>query len=205
MILFDSGWPEAQADQSAGLSVRSKLPLLRIVNLITLILGGVKSGKSREAERLATNSKLDVTVLATARADDAEMRNRIAMHQSSRPANWGLIEEPVAIGKALQQSCQSTAPQCVILDCLTLWMTQIIELPDDLFNAERESLLNAMDCINGELVIVSNESGLGVTPIGNLSRRYLDEIGLLHQTMASKADRVLFMIAGLAQELKSPD
>ena len=109
--------------------------------MITLILGGVKSGKSREAERLASNSQLDVAVLATARADDAEMQNRIAMHQSSRPANWGLIEEPVAIGKALQASCRSAAPQCVILDCLTLWMTQIIALPESTFIAERESLL----------------------------------------------------------------
>jgi adenosylcobinamide kinase/adenosylcobinamide-phosphate guanylyltransferase len=167
----------------------------------TFILGGARSGKSRLAERLATDSGLDVTYVATATAGDAEMQARIDAHRTRRPAHWGLVEEPLALAETL---CRHARPDGLILvDCLTLWLTNLLLCPDpDRFAHERAELLAALADLPGALVLVSNETGLGVVPLGELSRRYCDEAGWLHQELAQRCDRVIFTVAGLPHVLK---
>lgn len=167
----------------------------------TLILGGVRSGKSRLAERLATESGLPVTYIATAVAGDEEMRERIALHQAHRPADWMLIEEPVALGTVL---CERAGEgNCIIVDCLTLWLTNLLTDPDPaLLEREKQSLCSALAVIPQQIILVSNETGMGVIPMGELTRRYCDEAGRLHQQLARICERVVLTIAGLPQILK---
>lgn len=168
----------------------------------TLILGGIKSGKSRLAETLATDSALAVTVIATATADDDEMRLRIAKHRSSRPALWHVIEEPFAVGSELDALNQGGT--CVVLDCLTLWLSNLLSAGDERrFEHERSSLLAAVNQFQGRLILVSNETSMGIVPMGELTRRYCDEAGLLHQKLATLCDEVVLVVAGLPQVLKA--
>ncbi|MEW6679130.1 MAG: bifunctional adenosylcobinamide kinase/adenosylcobinamide-phosphate guanylyltransferase [Pseudomonadota bacterium] len=169
----------------------------------TLILGGVRSGKSRLAERLAQESGMAVTYIATATAGDEEMRARIAAHQARRPAGWQLVEEPLALAKTL--SAHARPDGLLLVDCLTLWLTNLLLHPDPArLNQERAELLAALQELPGALVLVSNETGLGVVPLGELSRRYCDEAGWLHQDLAQRCDRVIFTVAGLPHILKGP-
>lgn len=166
-----------------------------------LILGGARSGKSRLAEGLATQSGLAVTYIATSQALDGEMAARIAHHRERRPAHWGLIEEPLALAQVLQEHA---APQrCLLVDCLTLWLTNLL-MQDDArrLTAERDALLEALPRLPGRIILVSNETGLGVVPLGELSRRYVDEAGWLHQALAARCQRVVFTVAGLPMVLK---
>jgi adenosylcobinamide kinase/adenosylcobinamide-phosphate guanylyltransferase len=167
----------------------------------TLILGGARSGKSRLAEQRARHSELDVTCVATATAGDEEMRARIAAHQAQRPQHWRLVEEPLALASAMRS--HATAQGLLLVDCLSLWMCNLLSHPDpDRWPAERADLLAALPALPGEVLIVSNETGLGVVPMGELSRRYCDESGWLHQELARRCDRVIFIVAGLPQLLK---
>ncbi len=169
----------------------------------TLILGGVRSGKSRLAERLANESGLAVTYIATATAGDEEMRARIAVHQARRPACWQLIEEPLALAKTL--SANARPDGFLLVDCLTLWLTNLLLCADPArFAQERAELLSVLPELPGALVLVSNETGLGVAPLGELTRRYCDEAGWLHQELARCSDRVIFTVAGLPHILKGP-
>lgn len=166
----------------------------------TLLLGGVKSGKSREAERLAAESGLPVTVIATADALDREMSERIKQHKTQRNQNWHVIEEPIALGHAVSQLADD---HCVIVDCLTLWLTNLLLAEDEaLFQQEKERFEQALQHSDSRLLIVSNETNMGVTPMGELSRRYCDEVGLLHQSVAALSDEVTLVIAGLCHPLK---
>ncbi len=167
----------------------------------TLILGGVRSGKSRLAERLATETNLPVTYIATATAEDAEMQARISAHQKHRPAHWQLIEEPLHLGQTLQTNARSG--HCVLVDCLTLWLTNVLMANDEhQFEKERGELLHVIPSLAGHIIIVSNETNMGVTPMGELSRRYCDEAGRLHQELAQLCDNVILTVAGLPQVLK---
>ncbi len=167
----------------------------------TLVLGGVRSGKSRLAERLATESGLPVTYIATATAQDQEMEERIAIHRRHRPVHWQLIEEPIQLASVLDE--QVDANRYVLIDCLTLWLTNLLTEKDvALFKRERAALLSTLSTWTGQITLVSNETNMGITPIGELSRRYCDEAGKLHQDLAQICDRVVMTIAGLPQVLK---
>lgn len=169
----------------------------------TLILGGVRSGKSRLAERLAGESGLPVTYIATATAtakDDA-MQARIAAHRTRRPADWSVVEEPCALAATLQS--HAAPDRCLLVDCLTLWLTNLLMAEDSsLLERERAALLDTLPALPGRVILVSNETNMGVMPLGELTRRYCDEAGLLHQALAQCCDRVILTVAGLPHVLK---
>lgn len=169
--------------------------------MIELVLGGARSGKSRLAELIARDSGLSVTYIATSQPLDGEMNERIAEHRARRPAHWGLVEEPVRLASILRERAQ--ADQCILVDCLTLWLTNLLMLDDPSRLAEeRDALVECIEDFPGRLLLVSNETGLGVVPLGELTRRYVDEAGWLHQRLAKRADRVIFTVAGLPMILK---
>ena len=168
--------------------------------MLTLILGGARSGKSRHAQTLAEASGRAVTVVATARAGDAEMAARIARHRAERPAHWRTVEEPRALADAL--AGLDRADGLVLVDCLTLWLLNLLEAGEEVFRRERVALLARLPGLAGEVVLVANEVGLGVVPLGELSRRFVDEAGWLNQALARQADRVVFVAAGLPVPLK---
>jgi adenosylcobinamide kinase/adenosylcobinamide-phosphate guanylyltransferase len=166
-----------------------------------LILGGARSGKSRLAEKLATESGLDVTYIATSEPLDGEMNQRVQLHRERRPAHWRLVEEPLGLADVLQRYAR--AERCLLVDCLTLWLTNLLMLEDDArLAAERDALLRCVDELPGQLIFVSNETGLGVVPLGELTRRYVDEAGWLHQALAERCERVVLTVAGLPLILK---
>lgn len=166
-----------------------------------LILGGARSGKSRLAERLAGESGLEVIYIATSQALDGEMSERIRAHRDRRPAHWALVEEPLQLARVLSE--HASAQRCLLVDCLTLWLTNLLVLDDDArLQHEREALLASLANLPGRLILVSNETGLGVVPMGELTRRYVDEAGLLHQAIAERCQRVVFTVAGLPMVLK---
>lgn len=170
-------------------------------NCKTLILGGVRSGKSRLAERLATESGLSVTYIATATAEDEAMRVRIAAHRTRRSRDWTLIEEPQRLAAVL--NTHAAPGHCMLVDCLTLWLTNLLTTEDTaLFERERKALLAVLPTLTGQIILVSNETNMGVTPLGELSRRYCDEAGWLHQELAKVCGRVILTVAGLPHVLK---
>jgi adenosylcobinamide kinase/adenosylcobinamide-phosphate guanylyltransferase len=166
-----------------------------------LILGGARSGKSRYAEQRATESGLDVVYIATCQPRDEEMRERVKRHRHQRPADWALVEEPLALARALAE--QARADRCLLVDCLTLWLSNLL-LTDDpqAWARERSALLDVLTTLPGRILLVSNETGLGVVPMGELTRRFVDEAGWLHQALAATCERVVFCVAGLPQVLK---
>jgi len=167
----------------------------------TLILGGARSGKSALAERLADESGQSVVYIATAQAHDAEMAARIAHHRDRRPAHWQSVEEPLALAQTLR--AYAGPDRCVLVDCLTLWLSNLLgDVDDKRLGQECEALLEVLPTLPGELLFVSNEVGLGVVPMGELTRRFVDEAGRLHQAMAARCERVLFVAAGLPLLLK---
>ncbi|SFL25524.1 bifunctional adenosylcobinamide kinase/adenosylcobinamide-phosphate guanylyltransferase [Lysobacter sp. cf310] len=167
----------------------------------TLILGGARSGKSALAERLAARSA-DVVYIATAQARDGEMAARVAHHRQRRPAQWCTLEEPLALAAALREHAREG--RCVLVDCLTLWLSNLLDEAQaaDRYEREREALLQSLPSLPGEIVLVSNEVGLGVVPLGELTRRFVDEAGRLHQHLGTRCERVLFVAAGLPLALK---
>lgn len=170
--------------------------------MFSLILGGARSGKSRHAQNQAVNSRLPVTLIATAQARDEEMAARIARHQAERPVDWHSLEEPLHLAAALRRT--AAAGRCVLVDCLTLWLLNLLEAGESVFAAERAALLDLLPTLPGEILFVANEVGLGVIPMGELSRRFVDEAGWLNQAMAQRADIVTFIAAGLPLALKTP-
>lgn len=167
-----------------------------------LVLGGVRSGKSRYAEQQARASGLRVIYIATAIAGgDADLEERILRHRSYRPAEWTTVEEPAALGATLR--AYAGAECCLLVECLTLWLAHLLTSgPPERLDAERASLLRALEGIPGHVVLVSNETGLGIMPPEALSRGFLDVSGELHQSLAAVCDRVTLVVAGLPQRLK---
>ncbi len=163
--------------------------------------GGARSGKSRLAEQTAIATQLAVTYVATAQALDSEMQSRIAHHQNQRPADWSLVEEPLFLAKTLQKIDQPN--QIILVDCLTLWLTNLLLLDDqNVQEFECEQLLKVLPKLQSEIILVSNETGLGVVPLGEISRRFVDEAGRLHQALGQIADKVVFCVAGFPMILK---
>lgn len=169
--------------------------------MLELILGGARSGKSRLAEKLASESALAVTYIATSQALDGEMSERIQHHRERRPVHWGLVEEPLTLARVLRE--QAGVDKCLLIDCLTLWLTNLLMLDDPArLSAERDALLDCLSDLPGRIILVSNETGLGVVPLGELTRCYVDEAGWLHQALAERCQRVVFTVAGLPMVLK---
>jgi len=169
--------------------------------MLQLILGGARSGKSRLAEQTAINTQLAVTYVATAQALDPEMQSRIEHHQNQRPAHWSLVEEPLLLAKTLQKIDRPN--QIILVDCLTLWLTNLLVLDDQSIQQfECEQLLKVLPTLESEIILVSNETGLGVVPLGEISRRFVDEAGRLHQALGQIADKVVFCVAGFPMILK---
>jgi adenosylcobinamide kinase/adenosylcobinamide-phosphate guanylyltransferase len=167
--------------------------------MLTLILGGARSGKSRLALQRAEASGKPVTFIATARADDAEMAARIARHQRERPSHWSTVEVATDLAGAIR----GVNTPVVVVDCLTLWLTHYLCDAPEHFAAARAALLAALaDAGDRECILVSNETGLGIVPLGALTRRFVDEAGWLNQDLAQLADRVMFVAAGLPLVLK---
>jgi adenosylcobinamide kinase/adenosylcobinamide-phosphate guanylyltransferase len=167
----------------------------------TLILGGARSGKSALAERLAAASGHEVVYIATAQAHDAEMAERIGHHRAQRPVHWLSVEEPLALADVLR--AQARPGRCVLVDCLTLWLSNLLgDADESRFESERTALLDMFPSLTGQVLLVSNEVGLGVVPMGELTRRFVDEAGRLHQALASQCERVVFVAAGMPLVLK---
>lgn len=166
-----------------------------------LILGGARSGKSRLAEERALASGLAVTLIVTATGDDEEMRRRILHHQSRRPADWTVVEEPLALAAAMR--AHATPECCLVVDCLTLWLTNLLCAADPQhLQSECKALLEALPELPGQIILVGNETGMGIMPLGELTRRFCDESGRLHQELARLCDRVVLTVAGLPLVLK---
>ncbi|HEX5414329.1 MAG TPA: bifunctional adenosylcobinamide kinase/adenosylcobinamide-phosphate guanylyltransferase [Chloroflexota bacterium] len=185
---------------------------------VTLILGGARSGKSRWAEHLATQTGRRVLYIATARASDAEMAERIAAHRANRPAGWQTVE----VFDNLVAAVRDAAPvaDVVIVDCLTLWVSNVIfqrtarlgdadavapeewrAIQDDLVR-EAQRLVDQVRESEQTVILVSNEVGLGLVPPFPLGRYYRDILGAINQTIARDADSVVLMIAGLPLDLR---
>ncbi len=167
----------------------------------TLVLGGVRCGKSRYAEDLATTHSGPVAVIVTAAAGDEEMADRIAAHRARRPKHWRVLEEPVALGHAIFELARPGS--VLIIDCLTLWLTNILMQSDaKLLQQESDTLLDAVRSATGSVILVSNEVGSGIVPINELSRRFTDAAGSLHQRLAQACDQVVWMLAGIPLTVK---
>ena len=176
-------------------------PLPQELPPVTLILGGARSGKSAQAEALALGSGLRPVYLATAQALDAEMAQRVREHRERRAAGWLTVEEPLELPGAL--AAASAADRVVLVDCLTLWLTNLLLAGRDVA-ACCDALLASLGRLPGPVVLVSNEVGLGIVPLGELSRTFVDHAGRLHQRLAAAADWVRFVAAGLPLDLKAP-
>lgn len=167
----------------------------------TLILGGARSGKSALAERLASDSGREVVYIATAQAGDAEMAARIAHHRARRPQQWLCVEEPLHLADVLRDHARDD--RCILVDCLTLWLSNLLGDADmQGFERERDRLLKVLPDLPGNVLLVSNEVGLGIVPMGELTRRFVDEAGRLHQAIAALSERVVLVAAGLPLVLK---
>jgi len=169
--------------------------------MITLVLGGARSGKSRFAQQLATDNQLPVLYIATATALDEEMQERIIRHQQDRPSEWQLCECSLDLINTLAEECQKQ--QTILVDCLTLWLNnQLFHQPAQDFSALFNRLLSTLSNTNATIIFVANEVGLGVIPLGEVSRQFVDEAGRLNQQLAQIADKVFFIAAGLPLTLK---
>jgi len=166
---------------------------------ITLLLGGARSGKSRLAEQLAEERPGRLVYIATAEAWDDEMKARIAEHKSRRGDRWHGIEAPIAVAEVLRALPPDTG--AVLVDCLTLWLSNLMHAGRDLA-AETAGLLGAINAVNFPVLLVSNEVGLGIVPDNKLARDFRDAQGRLNQAVAAAADHAIFMAAGLPLVLK---
>lgn len=170
---------------------------------IELILGGARSGKSRYAEQQLLQAGTDVIYIATAQALDGEMQQRIERHQQQRPAHWHTIEQPIALAEAIEHAALRAPKAAILVDCLTLWVTNCLLAEQDCWARQKEALLKLLPQITQPLWLVSNEVGHGIVPMGELSRRFVDESGWLHQAIAAQADGVTLMVAGIPMFVKS--
>jgi len=174
-----------------------------------LLLGGARSGKSRKATEIAGEYD-EVVYLATGVATDEEMEKRIARHREDRPDNWDTIEEPVEIGEALESLAAEGFSGAVILDCLGFWLSNLFRESDELDDLALEDFVEekvrselALAKDGGfELIVVSNEVGMGVIPGSSAGRRFRDGLGRANQIAGQLADRVYLMVAGFPLELK---
>ncbi len=171
--------------------------------MIYFILGGARSGKSRHAEQLAKDYEQQgkrIVYVATAGRFDDEMVKRIEHHKQSRPTHWQTIEEQYDLAKIFAQ--YNDEQTVILVDCLTLWLSNLLCQEDGQFQTYKNEFLNELQTSKATVILVSNETGLGVVPMGELTRRFVDESGFLHQTISQMADKVVFCVAGLPMVLK---
>jgi adenosylcobinamide kinase/adenosylcobinamide-phosphate guanylyltransferase len=187
---------------------------------VHLVLGGARSGKSRFAEQAAIDSGKEVVYIATATVYDDEMQERINRHIDDRPDHWLTVEEPLLLAQTLTKHADKD--KCLLVDCLTLWLTNVL-MAEQSFKPEqsskseqsensgkemkslaeyKEELLTVLSTLPGQVILVSNEVGQGIVPMGALSRRFVDEAGWLHQDIARIAQQVTLVVAGLPIQLK---
>lgn len=170
--------------------------------MIQLILGGARSGKSRYAEQLAVTTQQPVLYIATATASDDEMAARIAHHRQHRPTEWQVCECPLDLIATLKKESQKS--QTILVDCLTLWLNnQLFHFPNQDFSLLFDSLIESSEAATSDIIFVANEVGLGIIPLGKISRTFVDEAGRLNQRLAQIADQVFFIAAGLPLQLKA--
>lgn len=165
---------------------------------LTLVLGGARSGKSRHAEELVQSWPRPWVYVATAEVFDDEMRERIAAHRRRRSAGWITVDAPIELAQAIR-STPADAP--ILVDCLTLWLTNVMLAGAEIESAMRD-LEEACAAAKGPVVLVSNEVGGGIVPENALARRFRDHAGILHQRLAERAGRVVLMVAGLPLVVK---
>jgi adenosylcobinamide kinase/adenosylcobinamide-phosphate guanylyltransferase len=172
-------------------------------NSVVLVLGGVRSGKSRHAQQLAEKFSR-VSFIATAeRRDDEEMTRKIDLHRADRPVHWTTVEEPLALGQAIRAS--ESESDAIVIDCLTLFGANLLEVYEGNrqgLDACVDDLCAALQATRGTVILVSNEVGSGVVPAYALGRRFRDLVGEINQRVAAIADTVLLMVAGLPLTLK---
>lgn len=166
---------------------------------LELILGGARSGKSRLAEERARLSGKALYYIATATAEDCEMATRIRHHREQRGPEWHTVEAPLHLADTLRRLARDD--RCLLVDCLTLWLSNCLHR--DCWAGERDALLSTLRVLPGRILLVSNEVGSGIVPLGELSRRFVDESGWLHQQLAQLAFKVTLVVAGLPLELKT--
>jgi adenosylcobinamide kinase/adenosylcobinamide-phosphate guanylyltransferase len=164
-----------------------------------LILGGARSGKSRTALQLAESTSTERTYIATAQAYDNEMRERIAQHRAERDGSWRTVDAPLELTEAVQ--AQTGPGKAVLVDCLTLWLSNVILAERDAIH-ETDRLVQAVRDAQGPLILVSNEVGQGIVPSTPLGRTFRDEQGRLNQRVAEACDAVIFVAAGCPILLK---
>lgn len=165
-----------------------------------LVLGGARSGKTALAERLATKKSSAPAYLATAEALDDEMMERVAAHQKSREGRFATIEEPLELPQALFAAAQSH--DVILVDCLTLWITNLLSMERDVAD-EIDTLVEVLDGITtAQVILVSNEVGLGIVPDNALARTFRDLTGAAHQELAGICEHVYFVVAGLPMVVK---
>ena len=167
-----------------------------------LILGGARSGKSHYAETRAKESGLNVLYVATAQALDDEMQQRIKHHQQQRPDHWSLIEEPLDLVSVLKNNADDKT--CILVDCLTLWLTNLLcsEEHKNSFQENIDELVNILPELSGKIIFVSNEVSMGIIPMGEINRQFVDEAGRLHQRLAAVCENVTLMVAGIPSHIK---
>lgn len=191
----------------------------QVTGIRELILGGARSGKSTLAERRALEGADDwpsVVYLATGEALDAEMASRIEHHRQRRPAGWKLVEEPLHLATALR--AHAAPDRCLLVDCLTLWLSNLLHrgkgaaqveagkpFSCSLYETETADLLKTLPSLPGRVILVSNEVGSGIVPLGALSRLFADTQGRLNQQVAAICERVTLVVAGLPLEIKRDD
>lgn len=168
-----------------------------------LILGGARSGKSQLAEQLARASGKSVRVIATADAsrNDSEMAARIALHQKQRPGHWQTLETPCELAATL--AAEDAEDTCLLVDCLTLWLSNcLVDHSCEYWQRQRSALLEILPTLRADILMIGNELGSGVVPMGRETREFVDENGFLHQRLAVLCDRVILTAAGLPLVLK---
>lgn len=171
-----------------------------------LIIGGARSGKSTLALQRAHAQVGEVLYVATATVGDPEMRSRIERHRAERPRHWQTVECPLYLADCLR--ALDRADRCIIVDCLTLWLNNVLFTDnadrEQLWQQQRDALLACLPTLQCKLVLVSNEVGMSIVPDNAVARRFRDEQGWLNQAVARVCERVTFVAAGLPLTLKSP-
>jgi adenosyl cobinamide kinase/adenosyl cobinamide phosphate guanylyltransferase len=168
---------------------------------LTVLLGGARSGKSALSSKLASATDLPVVVVVTAEARDEEMTERIRRHRASRPAAWTTVEAPIEVAMAVGEL---EANAFVVVDCLSLWVSNAIEaeLSDEQIVDEAREIASALTKREAPAVVVTNEVGLGIVPVNALARRYRDTLGRVNATFVGEAERAYFVVAGKALALE---
>ena len=166
-----------------------------------LILGGVRSGKSSHAEKVANRISEDLIYVATAQAFDDEMKQRILRHQDDRPEHWQLIEEPLNLEQVLKTHNQKN--KTLLIDCLTLWLNNFLHYKADDWAQIKQNFISALSHSKANVILVSNEVGFSITPDNALARVFCDEQGWLNQDIAKVCDKVTLTVAGIPLELKN--